>query len=223
MEDVALFVAFPYVAVILAVVVGLYRYFTQRFSYSSLSSQFLEGRWLFWGSTGWHYGIVIILLAHALALLLPGPWAALVAAPARLYALEVTGVALTLWALVGLVALMVRRLRDRRVRSVTSVMDWVLGLALVAQVALGLWVAVFYRWGTDWFLHTAIPWLVSLATFRPQVQNIAPLPWPVKLHMVGGFVIVALFPFTRLVHLVTLPIGYLWRPYQVVLWSRRER
>jgi len=88
----------------------VYRYFNDRFSYSSLSSQFLEERQLFWGSVPWHYGISIILLVHLLALLFPGAWAGLVGAPMRLYVLEITGLALTLVTMVGLILNLVRGL-----------------------------------------------------------------------------------------------------------------
>ena len=223
MVDVVLFGAFPYAAVILAVVVGVYRYVTDRFSYSSFSSQFLENRALFWGSVPWHYGILLVLLAHVFALLLPGVWATLIAEPTRLYILEVIGLVLALSALVGLVLLIVRRLTSARITSVTSVMDWVLLANLLAQVALGFWVALFYRWGSDWYLHTAVPWLVSLAQLDPQTQFVTSLPWVVKLHMLGGFLLIGMFPFTRLVHVVTVPITYLWRPYQIVVWYRRSR
>jgi len=221
MLDSVLFVAVPYVTILLAILGGIYRYYTDRFSYSSLSSQFLENRTLFWGSVPWHYGVVIVLLAHLLALLFPGQWAALIAAPVRLYILEVTGLALALMAIVGLALLILRRLTNARAFTVTSALDWILLAALLAQVVLGFWVALFYRWGSDWYLHTAVPWLVSLLTLNPQIQYVTVLPLVVKLHMLGGFLIIALFPFTRLVHFVTFPITYLWRPYQVVIWNRR--
>jgi len=221
--DSVLFVAFPYVAVVLAVLVGIYRYVRDRFSYSSQSSQFLENRALFWGSVAWHYGILIILLAHLLPLLFPDAWAALIAKPVRLYVLEVTGLALAVWAGAGLGVLIVRRMRSPRLAPVTTTMDWVLLAVLLVQVALGFWVALLYRWGSDWYLHTAVPWLASLAKLQPQTQYVTVLPWAVKLHMLGGFLVVLLFPFTRLVHVVTVPITYLWRPYQVVIWNRRPR
>lgn len=223
MLDLALFVAFPYVAVILAIVVGLYRYYTDRFSYSSLSSQFLENRTLFWGSVPFHYGILVILLAHLLALLFPGLWSSLIGAQARLYVLEVTGLALALMAIVGMALLFIRRLNNQRVLMVTSTIDWIFLVVLLAQILLGFWVALFFRWGSDWYLHTAVPWLISLATLSPQAQYVSVLPFIVKLHMLGGFLIIALFPFTRLVHFVTFPITYFWRPYQVVIWNRRVR
>lgn len=221
MFDTILFVAFPYVAVALAVAVGLLRYYKDRFSFSSQSSEFLEKRELFWGSVPWHYGIVLILTAHLLALSFPGAWGALLAAPERLYTLEIIGLALAAMTLFGLVALIVRRLQKPRAFAVTRPLDWVLLAALLAQVALGLWVALVYRWGSDWYIRTAVPWLRSLIVLQPDIRFITALPWVVKLHMLGGFVLVALFPFTRLVHIFTVPVTYLWRPYQVVIWNRR--
>ncbi len=220
--DDVLFIAFPYVAVVLLVVVSLYRYYTDRFSYSSFSSQFLEGKALFWGSVPWHYGILIILLAHVVALLWPSGWSDLIADPTRLLVLEMIGLSLALAALLGLTLLLLRRLRSARIMAVTSTMDWVLLIVLLSQVALGFWVALFYRWGSDWYMFTAVPWLTSLATFSPETTYVTSLPWVVKLHMLSGFVIAAIFPFTRLVHIVTVPITYLWRPYQVVIWNRRS-
>lgn len=223
MLDSMLFAVFPYVAVVLAVVVSIYRYVNDRFSYSSFSSQFLENRALFWGSVPWHYGLLIILAAHLVALLLPGMWATLIGVPIRLYILEIVGLILALSALIALCVLIIRRIVNQRIFSVTSTMDWVLLATLLAQVALGFWVALFFRWGADWYLHTAVPWLISLAKLSPDTQFVTSLPWIVKIHMLGGFFIIGLFPFTRLVHIVTFPVTYLWRPYQVVVWNRRVR
>jgi len=94
MFDNALFIGFPYAAVSIALVVTIYRFFFDPYSVSSQSSQFLENRTLFFGSVPWHYGVVIILLAHLTAFLLPGAWGAFTANQARLYALEVLGMTL---------------------------------------------------------------------------------------------------------------------------------
>jgi len=102
MSDIVLFAAFPYVAVVLAIWGGVHRYRHDRFSYSTLSSQLLENRSLFWGSVPWHYGIVIVLLAHLLGFLVPGMWASLTAAPVALYTIEIVGFAFGFAALVGL-------------------------------------------------------------------------------------------------------------------------
>src|SRR6476469_7088291 len=92
-----LFVVFPYVAVFLAIFGGIYRYFSNRFSYSALSSQMLESRQLFWGSVSWHYGIVLILLAHLLAFLFPGVTAAILGTSYRLVIIEIIGLSLGLY------------------------------------------------------------------------------------------------------------------------------
>lgn len=222
MSNVFLWAVFPYMAVAVGIIVGLYRYFNDRFSFSSQSSQFLENRMAFWGSTMWHYGIILILTPHILGFLFPGAWAALIADQTRLYVLEITGLALAVMAIAGLAILVVRRLSNARAQSVTTTMDWVLLAALMLQVVMGFWIAFFYRWGSEWYLHTSVPWLQSLATFNPQIQYVTAMPLPVKVHMLNAFVIFALFPFTRLVHIVTLPLPYLFRPYQVVIWYRKR-
>lgn len=223
MLDMVLFVGFPYAAVAVAIVGGIYRYRSDRFSYSSFASQFLDNKTLVFGSVPWHYGILLILGAHVVGALTPGLWQEVLSDQTRLYFLEISGLTLALFAMIGLVLLILRRLGNARVFRVTTTMDWVLLAVLLAQVALGFWVALFYRWGSDWYLHTAVPWMVSLVQFKPQIQYVSALPWVVKAHMLGGFVIIALFPFTRLVHVVTYPYSYLWRPYQLVRWNRRSR
>ncbi|TAM61060.1 respiratory nitrate reductase subunit gamma [bacterium] len=220
MSELFWFAVFPYLAVALAVVVGIYRFVGARFSYSSLSSQFLESSRLFWGSVPWHYAILFILAAHTLAWLAPQPWIDLLGG-GRAYPLEVLGVGLSLLSIAGLVALFTRRLLNPRVRAVTTPMDVVLLLVLLGQVVLGAAIAVTLRFGGLWYPATAGAWLWSLATLSPSLQSVTPLPMLVKLHAAGGFLLVVLFPFTRLVHLVSLPLGYLWRPYQVVMWYRR--
>jgi len=221
MWDTLLFAVIPYVAVAIAVVGGIARYRMDRFSYSSQSSQFLESRALFWGSVFWHYGILLILGAHILAVMFWDPWSVLVGDPNRLYTLEVIGLAVSLLALAGLAVLIVRRLAVRRVAAVTSTMDWVLLIVLAAQVILGVWISLGYRWGSDWYLYTIVPWIHSLFKLNPQVEYVVNLPIVVKTHVVLGFALIALFPFTRLVHVVTYPVTYLWRSYQLVIWNRR--
>lgn len=221
MWNTMLFVVVPYLTVAIAVVGGIARYRSDRFSYSSQSSQFLESKTLFWGSVFWHYGILAILAAHVLAMVLWDPWAALVTDPNRLYTLEVIGLSLSVLALAGLVVLVVRRFAFPRIMSVTTPADWLLLAVLAVQVVLGIWIALAYRWGSEWYVHTAVPWLHSLFKLQPDPGTMTMLPAIVKIHAVLGFALIALFPFTRLVHVVTVPVTYLWRSYQVVVWNRR--
>lgn len=221
--DAFWFIAFPYLAVALAIGVGVYRYLTNRYTYSSLSSQLLENRKLFWGSVPWHYGITLILLAHLFAGLFPGAAAFILGGRIRLLVLELTGMALALFALFGLIVLIIRRLpTSSLVRRATSYMDGILLGFLLIQVVTGVSIAIFERWGSLWYLRTAVPWFWSLVKLHPDMSTVATLPGFVKVHFVIGFAIILLFPFTRLVHLVMFPIYYLWRPYQVVIWNRRR-
>ena len=220
MAESIYFVVFPYVAVVLAVGVGLYRYFTNRFSYSSMSTQFLENRALFWGSVPWHYGIVIILIAHLLALVIPGFWVSLHRNAVRMMCIEMLGGALGLFTLLGILVLIIRRLFNAKTRPVTTAMDWILLVDLLLQVAADLYIVLFVRWGSLWYEYIATPWLVSLASFSPRIDFVTPLPWIVRFHMVNAFVLIGLFPFTRLVHIFTVPLSYLWRPYQVAIWYK---
>jgi nitrate reductase gamma subunit len=222
MTDLILFGIFPYVAVALAVAVGFYRYFIDRYSWSSQSSQFLESRVLFWGSVPWHYAILLILLAHLLAFLFPEGWGVVLGRPLRLYMLEVSGMALGIATVVAVALLILRRATNDRVAAVTSVVDWVLLAALLVQVATGVYIAFTLRWGGVWYLHTASPWLWSLVKLDPQVQYLAVLPVVVKVHAVNAFFLVAIFPFSRLVHVISVPLSYLARPYQVVVWYRGQ-
>ena len=220
MFDNALFIGFPYAAIAISIAVTIYRFFFDPYSVSSQSSQFLENRKLFFGSVPWHYGLITILLGHLTALLFPGLWGLFTANQTRLYVLEITGLALALMATVGLVLLFYRRMSNARAMSVTSELDWVLLIFLFLQVGLGFWVAFYYRWGSDWYLHTAVPWLVSLLKFQPNITYVTALPFWVKFHFLNGFVIALLLPFTRLVHLLVYPLSYLWREHQVVVWNK---
>jgi nitrate reductase gamma subunit len=223
MSDVLFFVVWPYLALVLAVLGSIYRYYSDRFSYSSFSAQVLENRLLFWGNILWHYGVVVVLIPHLVGFLVPDVWAALVADPVRLYVLEVVGYIAGVSAITGLTILLVRRMTNDRVRSVTSAMDWLVVAALWVQLIVGFWVALGYRWGSEWYAHTIAPWLWSLVTLNPKTEFIRGLPFPVQLHATVGFLLIALFPFSRLVHIIAWPVTYLWRPYQVVVWNTVRR
>ena len=222
MSDLILFAVFPYVAVALAISGGIYRYARDRFTYSSLSSQFLERQRLFWGSVPWHYGIVILLIGHLVGWAIPSAVEAFNAVPLRLYILEITALGLGLLSLFGICALILRRMTVRRIRVVTSPMDAVLLGLLLLQVLTGVYTAIFSRWGTAWYLSNAVPYLQSLMKLDPQVQFAATLPLVTRIHVVSAWLLVAIFPFSRLVHIFTLPVTYLWRPYQTVVWNRRQ-
>ena len=222
MLDVILFVVFPYVAVALGVGGTLYRYRTNQFSFTSLSSQFLESDLQFWGSTLWHYGILPTLLIHLAGFTIPKVMAAMHSTPETLYLAELAGKVMGLMALIGAGAMIYRRLSSTKIRAVTTPVDWIVLVLLFTQVLLGMTIAFSYRWGATWFIHTVTPWVNSLAVFQPAAQYVTALPWIPKLHFLNGFLLVALVPFSRLVHIATFPLSYLWRRFQLVIWTRRK-
>lgn len=219
MNDIVLFGVLPYVAMAVFLIVTIQRYRQRKFTYSSLSSQFLENRRHFWGSVPFHYGILVVLGVHALAFVAPGLVLAWNASAFRLQAGELVVLAFAILTLVGLVNIMARRLTNRLARKVTTAGDWAIYALLLVQVASGIWIAVFHGWGSSWFATSATPWLWSLVTLRPDVSFIAAMPWIVKLHMLNAFLLIGFFPFTRLVHVLVLPNQYLFRREQVVIWN----
>lgn len=223
MNDFLFFGVLPYVSLVVFFLVTIRRYRMRAFSYSSLSSQFLENKHHFWGNVPFHYGILVVLAGHVLAFLMPRAILSWNAAPLRLLLLEVTGLGFALLTLVGLANLILRRWLQPKVRRVTTASDWVVYALLLTQVISGIWIAVGVGWGSSWFATSLTPWLWSLMWLSPQVDLVAPLPLSVKLHVVNAFVLIGVFPFTRLVHILVVPNQYLLRKTQVVLWNAERR
>lgn len=214
----ALFGIFPYVAVFIFIIVTIQRYRARSFSYSSLSSQFLENQFHFWGMVPFHYGILIVFAGHLGAFLCPKDLLAWNHVPWRLYLLEVTGLMFAIIAFAGLLSLIIRRVKFSKIFKVTSTADWVLLGLLLAEIIIGIWVAIAYRWGSSWFATSIAPYVWSLIKFSPDIGYISGMPWMVKLHITTAFLIFTFFPFSRLVHILVIPNPYLWRRTQVVRW-----
>ena len=217
------FVAAPYAAALLAIVGITYRVRYRKFSVSSLSSQLLERDKLYWGSVPFHWGILIILLGHLVALIIPGSFTAWNSVPVRLYALEITGFALAAWALGGLAVLMWRRVQSKRVRAVTTPADLVVLGLIIAQVVTGMLVALFYRFGSFWGPEVLTPYIRSLIALDPRPELLADLAIVVRLHVFLFFVFLGILPFTRLVHIFTVPLQYIFRPWQRRIFVQRRR
>jgi nitrate reductase gamma subunit len=218
--DVILFGVFPYVAAALMLFESIRRYRQTRFTFSSLSSQFLESEQLFWGSVPFHYGLLIIFLGHLIGFLFPRELLAFNAVPVRLYIVETTALAGGLLTLVGLANLVARRLRSARIRAVTTPMDVAILVLLLFQVASGIYLATSLRWGSSWYAIALVPYLRSLFVLQPDLSLVTPLPWTAKLHVLGAFLFLSLLSFSRLVHLLVTPLQYIGRPPLVVVWNR---
>lgn len=218
-----LFGVMPYVLLVLGITGAIYRYNSNRFTWSSQSSQFLENRQLFFGSFPWHYGIILVLLGHTIGFLTPSSILAWNSTPIRLYILEISGLALAILALFGLLALGYRRLTNNRVKALTTSWDVLVLIILLIQIVTGIGNAILYRWGSNWYAASAVPWLRSIVTLSPNVEYVAYLPIITKVHIFNAMVFFGLIPFTRLAHFFVINIyKYLWRPWQVVRWYSRD-
>jgi len=221
--DQFLFIALPYLAFAVFFIGTIQRYRMQSFTYSSLSSQLLENKQHFWGMVPFHYGILTVLAGHVVAFCIPRAVLAWNARPLRLYVLEVSALICGMLAFTGLVTAVIRRIRYRKVRMVTSKPDWIVFGMLLFQIFSGIYVAIFVGWGSSWFAAAATPYLRSLLVFSPDIGYLSQMPWIVRLHIINAFLLIAFFPFTRLVHILVVPNMYLWRKPQVVRWNWNRR
>jgi nitrate reductase gamma subunit len=217
------FMVLPYLAMLIFFVGTIFRYRKAPYTYSSLSSQFLENQRHFWGLVPFHYGIITVLTGHVVAFLLPQQILAWDSRPLRLYILEISALVFGLLTVVGLIGAIARRMTVSKVRQVTNTFDWIVLSMLLFHVLSGVYVAVFHPWGSAWFSAAISPYLWSLVKFNPDLGYVSMLPMAVKIHIVMAFIVIAIAPFTRLVHILVAPNPYLWRRTQVVRWYRAPK
>jgi len=219
MTNVLMFLVLPYLSFAIFIIGSAYRYMNKGYQVSSLSSQFIEGKQLFWGSQPFHWGILILFVGHLVAFLFPSSVLWFNHVPARRLILELSSFAFGLSALLGLILLIKRRLTNKSLLVVTNKMDMVVYTVLLTQIVSGLGVAFFVRWGSSWFATVLTPYLRSIFSFDPDITSVSTMPWWIQLHIISAFLIIAIIPFTRFMHFLVAPIDYLWRKYQLVIWN----
>ena len=213
------FIGLPYAALVIMLVGSIFRYTNFGYKVSSLSSQFLEGRELFYGSRPFHWGIIFLFFGHLVAFLFPRSVLAWNSIPVRLIILEVSAFGFGLAALFGLTMLIIRRLKNRRLLVVTSKMDAFVYVILLVQIITGLLVAYTARWGSAWFPAVFTPYLKSLFVFNPDITAVSSMPLLVKIHVISAFILIGMIPFTRFMHFLVYPFAYFFRRYQYVIWN----
>jgi len=219
MFDTFMFQILPYITMVVFVIGVSYRFLRGPIGVSSLSSQFLEGETIRWGSGPWHLGIIAVLAGHILPLLAPRFWSNLLQIPGFLLVVEAIGLALGFLAATGLLVLIIRRLSNARIRAVTSGMDTLVLFLLLAQVVLGLTVALTMRWGAAWAHGVLAPYILSLVTLHPDMTTLANVGWVMHAHIIGAWLLLGLLPFSRLIHALSIPVGYPARRHQKVVWA----
>ncbi|TQL04284.1 respiratory nitrate reductase subunit gamma [Cellulomonas sp. SLBN-39] len=224
--DVLLWVAVPYVAAAVFVVGHLWRYRYDQFGWTTRSSQVYENRLLRWGSPMFHVGVLMVAGGHVVGLLVPRTWLEAVGVTEHAYHLGATwlGTVAAVLTLAGLAILVYRRRTVGPVFLATTRSDKLMYVVLGATLALGTAATVMFQVLGDAYDYrgSIAPWVRGLLTFRPDAGLMADVPLMFQLHVLSAQVLVAIWPFTRLVHVFSAPVGYLVRPY-VVYRSRDDR
>ncbi|MEU7416977.1 respiratory nitrate reductase subunit gamma [Streptomyces antibioticus] len=218
-SDLLLWVAVPYVCLAVFAVGHVWRYRQDQFGWTSRTSQLLEHRWLRWGSPLFHLGAFMVIAGHVVGLAVPDTWTEAVGITEHTYhttavwAGSVAGVAMV----AGLGMLCARRLLTRRIRLGTDRSDKLLFPLLTATVLLGITATAAHNvFGPGYdYRETVSVWFRGLFVLRPRPEAIADAPFLFQAHALTACLLFAAWPFTRLVHVWSAPIGYLARPYLV--------
>lgn len=217
---------YPYIALSVMLIGTIARYERDPFTWKSSSSQLLRRKQLILGSVLFHVGVLVIFFGHLFGLLIP-VWiyeAFGIHAEAKQILAATAGGIAGVVAIIGGLMLAHRRLSDPRIRATSGFWDITILLLLIAQLALGL-ISVPYSLITaeEGEVVKFMLWAQGIFTFNPgAADQIAHVPLIFKLHIVLGLTIFLIFPFTRLVHMVSVPVRYLWRPGYQVVRSRRD-
>ncbi|MBI2255492.1 MAG: respiratory nitrate reductase subunit gamma [Proteobacteria bacterium] len=210
---------YPYVALSVFLLGSLIRFDREQYSWRSGSSQLLRTRQLRWGSNMFHVGILLLLMGHFAGLLTPHEiYTQFVTVEQKqLIAMTAGGIFGTI-CFIGLTILIHRRLTDARIRATSATMDIAIVLLIWAQLVLGL-ISIY---ASAHHLDGGVMLILAeycqrLITFREvDVTAIAGISWVYQAHLLLGFTLFLVFPFSRLVHIWSAPVLYVLRPYQVV-------
>ena len=226
--DIALWVVLPYVSFAILIVGLAWRYKTDQYGWTSRSSQWNEPAILRWASPMFHFGVLFVFIGHIMGLVIPKTWTEAAGVPQHVYHLVATipGSIAGLMTILGLALLIYRRLVVKSVRVATTRMDIVTYVMLAIPVLLGGAATLLNQVlggheGYD-YRETISVWFRSIFYLHPQAHLMVDVPLSFKLHIIAGLLLFCIWPFTRLVHAVSAPVGYVARP-PVVYRSRDER
>ncbi|MFT4939145.1 MAG: nitrate reductase gamma subunit [Paraglaciecola sp.] len=219
--DFFFFGIYPYIATGIFFLGSLLRYDREQYSWKTGSSQMLSNKNFRIASVLFHVGIITILLGHFAGLVIPYElWHLLgVSLEAKQIIAMGVGGLFGVLCFVGLTMLVKRRLFDPRVKATSSLMDTGILLLLYAQLILGL-ISVYISFGhmDGSEMSNLMNWSRYILTLRPNeaVEYISGVHWIYKMHVTLGITIFVLFPFSRLVHVWSVPVQYVKRNYQIV-------
>ncbi|MFF8641338.1 respiratory nitrate reductase subunit gamma [Streptomyces sp. NPDC015345] len=218
--------ALPYIAFVLLVAGTIWRYRYDKFGWTTRSSQVYESKLLNIASPMFHYGILFVLVGHLVGLFLPESWTDKVGVSEHTYHLFSLygGTAAGVLLVLGILLLLYRRRTNTPVFRATTANDKLMYLVLFAAIVLGMVAKLMHTSGDGYNYRDSIaPWARSLFTLRPDIDAMTGVPLMYEIHAVVGMVLFALVPFTRLIHMFSAPLQYLFRPYVVYRARDPER
>ena len=224
--ELLLWTALPYacVAVLVSGLVWRYRY--DRFGWTTRSSQMYETRIMRIASPLFHFGIIAVIFGHVLGLMIPEAWTEALGVGEDLYHVLTLPLSLLAGAatVVGLAMLVYRRRSTATVFSRTTLNDKIMYVFLGGAILLGVtaswWASGIFGEGHNYREDVSV-WFRSVLIFQPEPEHMASAPLVFQLHVVAGFLLFAVWPFTRLVHALSAPLQYLARPY--IVYRTRDR
>ena len=222
--DTFLWALLPYIALTSFAVGHVWRYRRDGYTWTARSTQLLERRLLLVGSVAFHLGILGVIAGHVLGILIPESWTEAVGLSEDAYhwLAIVAGGAAGLLLCFGALVLVYRRLRIDRIRATTLRSDWVMYPILLTTILLGMLCTVLggvldehnYR-------ETVSPWFRSIFTLDPKTSLMVGAPFVYQAHVTVAWLLYAVWPYTRLVHVWSVPLGYLFRSPIVYRAKRR--
>jgi nitrate reductase gamma subunit len=207
---VLIFTVFPYVCLTTFVVGHGYRYVTDRYAWNAHSSQILDKKSLRWGSVLFHAGIILTFVGHAGGLLIPQQYYDLIGITSEMHLAVAHGMGAVVGvaAFIGCVLLLWRRMTHRRVRAAGSVNDLITLGGLTVVVAIGVYNVFF---GNHNVLDSVAPWIRGIVFFSPDPELMRPVPLGFKIHVTLAWALLGFSPFSRLVHIWSVPVFYFFR------------
>ncbi|GAA4079813.1 respiratory nitrate reductase subunit gamma [Nonomuraea soli] len=205
----------PYLVLGILVTGLIWRFRYDQFGWTTRSSESYERRILHIASPLFHYGILAVLAGHIIGIFIPASWTDAAGVSDKTYHLFslIAGTAAGILAIVGIVGLVYRRRRYAPVFRATTKNDKFMYVFLVGNIALGLWAKLSHA---DYDYRSTIgPWARSLFVLQPDVELMTNVPTAFQIHALIGMALFAILPFTRLVHMFSAPVKYLFRPYIV--------
>lgn len=208
------FAVYPYIVITVFVLGHSYRYATDRYGWGARSSEILDKQGLKVGITLFHWGILLTLFGHAGGMLIPQSLYDLAGIGSQLHTQIALGggFLIGLAAFVGMFLLLKRRFFKDRVRAVTTLNQFVTLILLFIAISSGLYNVLLGHYDV---LTSVAPWIRSIVILRPEPALMLPVPFSYKLHVVSGLAILGFSPFTRLVHIWSVPLTYLIRRFIV--------